>query len=126
MFGSAITCTQGIYAAELQAIARALAMIPASVGIHVHSDSKSSMQAIAAYGEQRNERRRLRMAARPLLQIIDHLLHIRRAAGSSTSFSHVQAHTDSTELHSVGNRLADYRANQTRADPSRTFPSGLK
>jgi len=28
-FGAAITCTHGIYAAELQAIARALAMVPA-------------------------------------------------------------------------------------------------
>lgn len=42
MTGASIACTRGIYPAELQAIARVLAMLPASFTMHVHSDSKSS------------------------------------------------------------------------------------
>src|SRR5690242_14940522 len=75
-FGAAITCTHGIYAAELQAIARALAMVPACVSLDVHVDSQSAIQAIHAYEQQCNDACRLRMAARPLLQLIHHLLAI--------------------------------------------------
>ena len=74
MLGASISCTQGVYPAELQAIARVLAMFPLSCPLHVHSDSESSLSAIRSFLVQCNERRRLRMAGRPLLQLIHHLL----------------------------------------------------
>ena len=74
MLGASISCTHGVYPAELQAIARVLAMFPLSCPLHVHSDSESSLKAIRSFLEQCNERRRLRMAGRPLLQLIHHLL----------------------------------------------------
>jgi hypothetical protein len=127
-FSAAIdgTNTHGIYAAELQAIARLLAMIPACVSLEVFSDSQSGIQAIHAYEQQCNERRRLRMAARPLLQLIHHLLAIRQATGATTCFHHVKAHTSGTDIESVGNRLADYQANWARTHPTQTSPHGLQ
>jgi ribonuclease HI len=65
-FGAAIACTSGVYAAELQAITRALAMFPASYTLHVHSDSQGALAGIRAYLHECNTRRRLRMSARPL------------------------------------------------------------
>ena len=120
MLGASISCTQGVYPAELQAIARVLAMFPLSCPLHVHSDSESSLSAIRSFLTQSNERRRLRMAGRPLLQLIHHLLD-RRVAG--TTLSHVKAHTDGVDAHSVGNRLSDYQANITRARPRAIVPS---
>ncbi|MCP6188397.1 hypothetical protein NL437_27135, partial [Klebsiella pneumoniae] len=70
MIGSAIKCTQGIYPAELQAIARVFAMFPLSMTLCIHSDSQSSIQSIRAYLEEPNERRRLRSAARTILRLI--------------------------------------------------------
>ena len=122
MLGASISCTQGVYPAELQAIARVLAMFPLSCPLHVHSDSESSLSAIRSFLTQSNERRRLRMAGRPLLQLIHHLLD-RRVAG--TTLSHVKAHTDGVDAHSVGNRLSDYQANITRARPERSSPPNL-
>jgi len=122
MLGASISCTQGVYPAELQAIARVLAMFPLSCPLHVHSDSESSLSAIRSFVEQCNERRRLRMAGRPLLQLIHHLLDRRDAA---TSLSHVKAHTDGVDAHSVGNRLSDYQANLARARPNHSFPLNL-
>ena len=78
MFGASISCTRGVYAAELQAIARTLAMFPTSCELEIHSDSQGALAGIRAYEMQLNERRRLRMAARPLLQLIHHLLERRR------------------------------------------------
>ena len=49
LIGCDISCTAGIYPAELQAIARALAMLPLSLHIIVHSDSKSSIAAIGFF-----------------------------------------------------------------------------
>ena len=115
LIGSAITCTQGVYPAELQAIARALAMLPLSFNVHIHSDSQSSIRAIASYRGMCNERQRMRMSARPLLQLIHHLWSARTAAGGVTEMSHVAAHTDGVDRSSIGNRLADYQANLSRA-----------
>jgi hypothetical protein len=60
MIGSAIRCTRGIYPAELQAIARALAMFPLGLSLHIHSDSHSSITSIRSFLEDLNERARLR------------------------------------------------------------------
>jgi hypothetical protein len=98
----------------MQAIARVLAMMPVSYHLHIHSDSQSSIRAIDAYHDECNERRRMRMSARPLLQLIDHLMSVRTAAGGQTQLTHVAAHTTGTDRDSVGNRLADYQANLSR------------
>ena len=47
-------------------------MFPASCALHIHSDSQAALAGIAAYEGECNERQRLRMAARPLLQLIHH------------------------------------------------------
>jgi hypothetical protein len=112
-----------VYAAELQAIARALAMFPTSCELEIHSDSQGALAGIRAYETQLNERRRLRMSARPLLQLIHHLLQ-RRAAHTHTT--HVKAHTSNTDRHSVGNRLTDYQANLARAKPDKPSPLCLR
>jgi hypothetical protein len=122
MLGASISCTQGVYPAELQAVARVLAMFPLSCPLHVHSDSESSLSAITSFISQCNERRRLRMAGRPLLQLFHHLLDRRTA---DTTLSHVKAHTNGVDAHSVGNRLSDYQANLSRARPDRSSPLNL-
>ena len=124
--GAAIQCTRGIYPAELQAIARTLAMFPASFTLHIHSDSQSSLDAIHTYESLTNERRRLRMAARTLLQLIHHLLLVRRAAGGSVVWHHVRAHTTAMDIASVGNRLSDFQANLARSKPDDPKPLSLR
>ena len=126
LIGSAIDITSGVYPAELQGIARALAMLPLAVHVHIHSDSQASLTAIRTYKQEANERARLRMAARPLLRLIDHLCRARMAAGGDVTLSHVKAHTTQSDIDSVGNRLADYQANVARATTSRTYPRGLQ
>src|SRR4051812_41789563 len=59
LIGSNITCTTGVYPAELQAIARTLAMLPLSLHLVIHSDSKASIAAVRSFEEQLNERRRM-------------------------------------------------------------------
>jgi hypothetical protein len=123
--GASIACTRGVYPAELQAIARALAMLPLSFGLVIHSDSQASIAAIRSYRAQVNERKRMRMAARPLLQLVHHLLDRREQVGGSALLQHVAAHTTNTDAHSVGNRLADYQANLSRLHPDRPTPLSL-
>ena len=119
-------CSHGVYPAELQAIARALAMLPLSFRVHIYSDSLASITAIAAFERQQNERKRMRMAARPLLHLIDHLATRRREAGGAVELTHVNAHTTNTTIEAVGNRLADYQANLARAHPDRSCPLSLR
>jgi hypothetical protein len=126
LIGAAITVTTGVYPAELQAIARALAMLPLSFHVHVHSDSQSSIAAVRAFRLEASQRARLRMPARPLLFLIDHLCSIRERAGGSVTLSHVKAHTTNSDIHSIGNRLADYQANRARVHAPRTQPCGLQ
>jgi hypothetical protein len=83
----------------------------------MHSDSQGALKGIHAFRLQSNERRRVRMAARPLLQLIQHLLNAREKAAAVTTFSHVN-----TDVHSVGNRISDYRANLARQHPDRSSP----
>lgn len=123
--GSSISCTQGVYPAELQAIARALAMFPLRFQLHIHSDSKASIAAVARYEHSIFERERLRMQARPILFLIHHLLTIRREAGGDAQLHHVKAHTDGMDIDSVGNRLADYQAERARSKPDRSRPLNL-
>ena len=111
MFGSVIKNTVGIYPAELQAIARVLAMTPLSSCLNIHVDSQSTIAAIHSFDQQCNERKRLRMSARPLLQLISHLKQRKANAGGDVILSHVKAHTMDTDVHSVGNPIADYQAN---------------
>lgn len=66
--------THGVYLAEQQAIARSLAMCLALYHLHIHSDSRSSIEAIHAYESQLNERQRMCMSARPLVKLIHHLI----------------------------------------------------
>ena len=66
------------------------------------------------------------MSARPLLELIRHLVQRRQGRGGSIEFSHVRAHSDETDKHSVGNRLADYQATIARRRPERTSPFGLR
>lgn len=101
-------------------------MLPLPLHVHIHSDSQSSLTAIRTYKAEANERARLRMAARPLLRLIDHLCQTRTAAGGRVTLSHVKAHTTHSDIDSVGNRLADYQANVARANPSHTHPRGIK
>ena len=124
LFGASIAVTSGVYPAELQAIARVLAMFPLPHSLHIHSDSQAAMAGIRAYSAEVNSRQRLRMAARPgpLLQLIHHQLTQRRAAGGTVEFEHVRAHSTAADIHSVGNRLADYKANTTRARPQTKTP----
>ncbi len=56
LIGSAIDITSGVYPAELQGIARALAMLPLPLHVHIHSDSQSSLTAIRTYKAEANER----------------------------------------------------------------------
>ncbi len=126
LVGSSISATFGIYPAELQAIARALAAFPLPCSLHIHSDSQSAIAGIRAYSNEVNSRQRLRMAARPLLQLIHHQLEQRKSAGGSVEFEHVRAHSAAADIHSVGNRLADYKANTTRARPQTATPATIK
>ena len=126
LIGASIGVTSGIYPAELQAIARALGAFPLSSSLHVHTDSEAAIAGIRAYSLIVSSRHRLRMAARPLLQLIHHQLEQRKTAGSTVKFEHVRAHSAAADMHSVGNRLADYKANTVRARPQTATPATLK
>jgi len=126
MIGASIAATRGVYPAELQAIARALAAFPLACSLRIHSDSQASIAGIRAYSQQLNSRQRLRMAARPLLQLVHHQIGQRNAAGASVQLEHVRAHSTSADIHSVGNRLSDYRANTARKRPQSATPSTLR
>jgi hypothetical protein len=101
-------------------------MFPASCALHIHSDSQAALAGIAAYEGECNERQRLRMAARPLLQLIHHLLVVRTSAQGSVTLSHVKAHTAGADARSVGNRLSDFQANRARQRPDCPQPLSLR
>ena len=126
MCGASISCTRGVYPAELQAIARTLALFPTSFTLHIHSDSQSSLHAIRTYELLSNERQRMRMSAHTLLQLIHQQLRVRQAAGGVAHWYHVKAHTDGAYIHSVGNRLSDWQANRSRARPMQPTPLSVK
>ena len=97
----------GNYDAELTAIAWALMMVPAGCGVVIHTDSRSSLQAIDGYKASTNTRRRLRMAGRPLLALITRLIDAKRLVGGMALVRWVKAHSERSRVEEVGNRLAD-------------------
>ena len=101
-------------------------MFPASCTFHIHSDSQAALTGILAYEREQNERQRLCMAARPLLQLIHRLLSVRSSAQGRVTLSHVKAHTAGADAHSVGNRLSDFQANRARLRPDRPQPLCLR
>jgi hypothetical protein len=66
------------------------------------------------------------MAARPLLQLIAHLLSVRQRAGGSVHWHHVKAHTKNSDIDSVGNRLADWQTARARSRPGEPHPLQLR
>ena len=126
LLGAAITCTQGVYPAELQAIVRTLAMLPLTSTVHIHSDSEASIASIQSFRRELNERTRMRSAARTILQLIDVLANRRQSAGGDMIMSHVRAHTDNNDIHSIGNRIADFQANRARNSLLHSIPRGLE
>jgi hypothetical protein len=94
-----------------------------SDGVLTVSRSHHSHSHFISYENQLNERRQLRMAGRTILRLIHHLRQRRRQAGGSSSLIHIAAHTLNSDIHSVGNRLADLRANSSRSQP-RSSPAG--
>ena len=101
-------------------------MFPLNIHLHIHSDSQASIKSILTFVRSHDERDQLRSAGRPLLQMIRHLWHRRQEAGGRVSLSHVSAHTDNDDPHSVGNRLADFEANRARARPSHPSPLNVR
>jgi hypothetical protein len=101
-------------------------MFPSACSLELHSDSQGALAGIAAYERECNERQRLRMSARPLLQLIHHLMAVRQRAGGAVTLHHVKAHTQNGDVHSVGNRLSDYQANLARLRPDRPRPLALQ
>ena len=73
-----------------------------------------------------NSRQRLRMAAHPLLQLIHHQMQQRQAAGGSIRYEHVRAHSTGADMPSVGNRLADFKANAVRTQPQTATPATVR
>ena len=101
--------SQGDYDAELPAIARGLMSIPVGCSCCLHTDSRSSIQSIKAYGSLavHEYRRRLRMAGRPLLSLITKVMSAKEAAGGVAELRWVKAHANGSTIENVGNRLAD-------------------
>lgn len=103
-------------------------MIPLTTSLHIHTDSEASVKAIRPYMNQVKGRKRLRMSGRPLLQLIHHLITLRdtHGRGATTQLCHVKAHTEDDDIHSVGNRLADFHANRVRSNPTQPTPHSLR
>jgi len=91
--------------------------LPLQCSLHIHSDSQAFIAGIQSSAQQLSSRLRLRMAAQPLLQLIHHQIAQRDAAGASVQLEHVRAHSAAADIHSVGNRLTDYKANTARLRP---------
>ena len=126
-FGCAISVSTGVYAAEVQGVARALAMLPLSCHVVLHCAGESPIAAIQAWEQQHNERKRYRMVARPLLALIAELRRRRVAAGGSCAFQHVPADAPPSDIEAVGVRLARVHASRcSLAGPARSQPRGLQ
>jgi len=107
-FGMKDNCqNQAAYYTELAAIARAIMAVPEAVNINLYTDSKSSIEAIQRYREEINDRRKLRVAGRPFLGLIELLMNSRTG---NVFFHHVHSHTDFKDRHSSGNKVADHVA----------------
>ena len=90
-------------------------MFPLNIHLDIHSDSQASIRSILTFDRSHEERDQFRSAGQPLLQMIRRLWRRRQEAGGRVTLSHASAHTDSTDPHSVDNRLADFEANRAQA-----------
>ena len=122
MLGASIRCTQGVYPAELQAIARVLAMFPLSVRLHVHSDSESSLAPFTH-------------SSLNATSVVDCAWLVGRCCSSSiicsideqqTQLSVTSKRTQTASMRTVSAiGLSDYQANLSRAHPARSSPLNL-
>ena len=67
--------SQGNYLAELHAIYHAITAVPVGRSILIQSDALAAIVAIRQYGKHVVGRRRLRMAGRPLLALIQRAIN---------------------------------------------------
>ena len=123
LIGARITNTQGTYPAELQAIARVLAMFPINVPLEIHTDSQASLKAIESYEKEHNERKRLRMASLHSASIDSSPKQPENEVEWLSHLTHVRAYH---WYGSVGNRLADYQVNLARPKADPTYPLNLQ
>ena len=103
----------GIYMAELQAVYRALVLLPVGASLRLLIDSRSVIDAIQFHLSGRLfDRARQRSSARPLLQLIVQLIRAKqqRAPGTTVELVWQPAHTSDSSLYAVANRIADYFA----------------
>jgi hypothetical protein len=132
MFGGAIesTVSQGIFMAELQGVARALTALPYTWELHVVMDSKAAMQAIQSYLGEPNERKRLRMNGRPLLELISKMIRARKLLQGEVTWTHVKSHAavgagTHASKDQAGNSCADFMATWYRTHPDSTMVKSL-
>jgi len=117
----------GIYDAELEAVARALLSVAATNHVHIHCDSQSVVAAIKRARanckqvnvnvsldvecinvvEWYNDRQHLRSAGRNWLHLIVRIMYVRQRYGGRTRIGWVRAHTGGSSAIEVGNRCAD-------------------
>ena len=95
------------YYTELAAITRSIMAAPSGVHLNIHTDSKSSIEAIRRYMDEVNDRRKLRIAGRPFLELIQRMIETR---SGQVQLHHVRSHTDLKDQHSSGNKVADFVA----------------
>jgi hypothetical protein len=112
--------TSTIYTAELQAVFRALMAFPASLHLLLVIDSQSVVTSIEKYLQETSSRKKMRMSGRPLLELISKAIKSREQAGGSTQVKWQRAHTDDVSVESVGNRVADFVANNCREQQERS------
>ena len=117
----AICQNQAAYYTELAAITRAVLAAPLGVDINIYTDSKSSIEAVKRYLDEVNDRRKLRIAGRPFLDLIQQLISMR---SGRVQLLHVHSHTDLKDQHSVGNKVADFVAGSLlrKDDKGRPLP----
>ncbi len=104
--------SSGIFMAELQAIYRALQAVAVTWNLSIISDSQAAITAITEYQQAISERKKMRMAGRPILSLITHLIAAHRRAGSVVAFQHVKSHAAASAAtprtqHQAGNSIAD-------------------
>jgi len=100
----------GVFDAELQAITRALLAPPVTGHIHIYTDSQASITAINSFQQHSSQRAKMRMAGFSILHLIDTVIRRRNQCNSTTTFTWIDAHSSSSSLHHVGNRIADFVA----------------
>ena len=95
------------YLAEMAAIHKGIRSVPANVGLTIHTDSLSSIQAIESALRCPERFKALRCAGRPYILAILAAIEVRSKLGASTTLKHVRSHTGGRDKASVGNAEAD-------------------